>query len=74
MTTKDVKKKDISIPEDTEEIINEIPTLSKKKRKYKVISYNPKSNTLVFERNSIRYQSNCIDYDGVSKEIELEME
>lgn len=69
MANKDTKTKELQIEEAPEE--KNIPV--SKKRKFKVISYNPQSNTLVFERNSIRYQSNCIDYDGVSSEIELEI-
>lgn len=69
MTNKKNKDEDVLMEEDIEKIVPVI-----KKRKFKVVSYNPKSKMLILERNSKLYQSNCIEYDGVSAEIELDIE
>lgn len=61
---------------DKEEISAEIEepmvdTTAPRKKQYKVISYNSKSNIIVLERDGQRIQSNCIEYDGVSGYIEI---
>lgn len=42
-----------------------------KKKQYKVVSWNPKGNMIVLERDGQFIQSNCIEYDGVSGYIEI---
>lgn len=49
----------------------ETAQLSPKKKQYKVISWNPKSNMIVLERDGKYIQSNCIEYDGTNGYIEI---
>lgn len=69
MANKNTKDKETLIIENEQETVQTV-----KKKKFRVISYNPKSKILVVERNEKLYQCDGSDYDGVSKEIELDIE
>lgn len=59
-----IEEKELLEEINIEEPVETVASTPKRKKKYKILSYNAKTNMLVFERDGVMYQSTVIEYDG----------